>query len=304
MYGTTLVKNQSYWNLNELLRAFMPLPALAAVLSLVACGGGFHAVSPSNPTSKPVPTSPAPENPVEKDQSQQIPTPDSQSSENAPFLPDYKPFPLLWEQGRPENIPWSHYLYSIIATDGSDLFNTDVQDVADFCPKYAQLTVDQRVNFWAFLFSAIARFESNYDPTDRFPETGMGTDPVTHQRVYSEGLLQMSYQDTLHYGSDCNFDRLADQNLGVKDPKRSILDPYRNLKCGVHVLNKQIARYKKIEVTQGGYWSTIMPNHHNELTGIKAYTRKIPFCEAGGAAATDDKSIDANQIMGLSSQEY
>lgn len=107
----------------------------------------------------------------------------------------------------------------------------------------------------------------------------MGTDAVTGAQVYSEGLLQMSYQDTQWY-TFCEFDWSKDRNLSATDPRKTIFDPKKNLACGLRVLANQIAKKGLIAVTSGTYWAVITPgNKYNKLAEIRALVAKSPGCQ-------------------------
>jgi hypothetical protein len=116
----------------------------------------------------------------------------------------------------------------VIQNETADQMLPGTTDVTLFCPKYFSLSTDLKVNFWGALFAG-------YNPTSRYQETTMATDPVTHPPVYSEGLLQLSYQDITGW-SFCDFDWSQDRTLSPKDPKKTILDPYRNLECGIKIM--------------------------------------------------------------------
>lgn len=147
-----------------------------------------------------------------------------------------------------------------------------------FCPKYQSLDNNQRANVWAALFSGVAKYESAYSPTSRYQETTMGTDPITQQPVWSEGLLQLSYQDIQGFPF-CDFDWSKDKSLNPTDPNKTILDPYKNLYCGVGIMAKQITRKGLITVSSGAYWSTLKSGgRYQQIAGISAIVKKIPFC--------------------------
>lgn len=154
------------------------------------------------------------------------------------------------------------------------------EDVESFCPTYYTLSYDQRVNFWAYLISAMTKYESAFNPLSRYKETTMGTDPITGQAVYSEGLLQLSYQDSRNYSFCDEFDWSVDSKLSPTDPRKSILDPYKNLKCGIQILNHQVMRKNLIGVGSGAYWAVIKSNSsYNKIAQIKGLTTQIPFCK-------------------------
>jgi hypothetical protein len=129
------------------------------------------------------------------------------------------------------------------------------------------------------LISAVAKYESNFKATTRFKEPGMGTDPVTGAPVYSEGLLQLSYQDARTH-KFCAFDWERDRKLPLADPRRTILDPMINLKCGILILANQVKRYNRISILSGAYWSVLRPPgaNYSKVLQIRALTRKLSFC--------------------------
>lgn len=191
--------------------------------------------------------------------------------------PNFEVYPLLWESAHAQGRAWTQYVIQLIQTDAPDLM-AGAHDVQTFCPRYRHLAANERTNFWALLVSAMVKYESNFDPTNRMHETTMGTDPVTGKPVYSEGLLQLSYQDTRYYRF-CAFDWNRDKHLSPRDPRKTILDPYRNLHCGVKILNQQIRNKKRITLSRGVYWSVLKLNgKYSKISRIAELTKKMPGC--------------------------
>ena len=193
--------------------------------------------------------------------------------------PSFKMTPLAWESTKfPERSLWSAYLQKIISTEWSSLL-PGANDITDFCPTYNNLDNDERANVWAQLFVAIAKFESGYSPTSRMQETTMGTDPVTNQPVYSEGLLQLSYQD-VEWAPWCQFEWTKDKSLSGSDPKKTILNPYRNLYCGVGIMAKQIKTKGSIVVSSGVYWAVIKAGgRYQQIASIQGIVKSLPLCK-------------------------
>lgn len=185
----------------------------------------------------------------------------------------------LWEQATiAGSQEWSQFSYKTIADSGADLIDGS-GDTTNFCPAYFSLAANQKISFWVFLVSAIVRYESNFDPTSRYEETTLGIDPITGDTVMSEGLLQLSYQDSQNYPFCNQFDWNRDKNLAADDPGKTILDPKRNLACGIRILNEQVARTGLIAFDRGNYWSTLMPNgNYSRVARIQALTKQISFC--------------------------
>lgn len=166
---------------------------------------------------------------------------------------------LSWEnttQAHPERAPWSDSLLALVAANLADF--SQASDVTIFCPNIRQLSQAQQSMAIAELVIADIYYESGYDPTSRMQETTMGQDPLTHLPVFSEGLLQLSYQDQ-EWAPFCKFDWPHDKLLSPTDPKKTILDPYINLACGVKIMSNQV-KNKGSFTTQSNYWSTLKNN--------------------------------------------
>ena len=150
--------------------------------------------------------------------------------------------------------------------------NIDILDKASdmdyFCPNYDSLEKYQKINVWAQLFAAMSYYESAFQPTARFVEPTRDIDPVTNGPIISEGLLQLGYSDKLYHG--CNFNWVADQRYSETDSRRTILDPYNNLSCGVIIMTHQIQKYGSIVISHGAYWAVLKIGHRNiKLEEIK-----------------------------------
>jgi len=186
--------------------------------------------------------------------------------------------PLAWEsQKYPERLQWSQYLFNSIETYFADL--DLVQDADRFCPNYYQLNPNERANFWGQLFAAISYFESGWNPTTRFHESTMGIDPVTNMSVYSEGLLQLSYQDT-KWAKWCEFDWSKDRHLKPNDPRKTIFDPQKNLTCGVGIMARQIKRTGNIVLSTGVYWAVLRENgRYQKINQIANIVRRHAYCK-------------------------
>lgn len=174
-------------------------------------------------------------------------------------LPSYGK--LSWEKNHPERKAWSEFVFGVFEKELFAAFDS-AKDAKRICPKYAALTRSQKILIWGELISAMAYFESGWSPVSRMTETTMGIDPVTGKRVESEGLLQLSYQDVPNYGSVlksplCKIDWQKDKNLSATDPKKTILDPYINLECGLRILANQVAKKGNVILSSGVYWSVI-----------------------------------------------
>lgn len=154
-------------------------------------------------------------------------------------------------------------------------------DVRKFCPSFYRMSdTDKRV-FWAYFFQALAGAEAGLNPTSRVrhtePEVAV-IDRVTHRYVRSEGLLQLTYEDSTRYG--CDFDWTKDRELPASDPAKSILQPKNNLECGVKILNDQIITHHHGLVWKKSYWSTLEPGTVPYRSFLKQMINPPEACEA------------------------
>lgn len=185
--------------------------------------------------------------------------------------------PLLWESKRAEGKQWTEATKKMIAQHGPTLLR-GTSDVKEFCPNFFSLSVPQKIHFWSFMISVLTRYESYYNPVVRYIEHNQGVDRVTGKPVASEGLLQLSYQDTLKY-KFCDFDWSIDSKLSETDPKKTIFDPIKNLRCGIGILDLQVQKYDKFATDKGAYWAVIMPSHkNNRLAKIAVDVKQLPYC--------------------------
>jgi len=132
--------------------------------------------------------------------------------------------------------------------------------VAQFCPRFGAMSEADRRAFWAYFFQALSGAEAGLKATanvqHREPQVAV-VDGVSHRMVRSEGLLQLTYEDSARYG--CNFDWNADQQLLEHDPAKTILQPRNNLLCGVSILDNQLVVQRKPLLSFSSYWSTLRP---------------------------------------------
>lgn len=130
-----------------------------------------------------------------------------------------------------------------------------------YCPRFAQEPEADKRAFWAYTFQALAAAEAGLNPTSDVHHTTAAAvnkiDPVTHARAHQEGLLQLKYEDAQRYG--CPFDFQHDRTLPEKSPDRTILQPGKNLACGLRIMQNQIITQGKPLVTRTSYWATLQP---------------------------------------------
>ena len=155
------------------------------------------------------------------------------------------------------------------AVSATSLSGQVPNDIQQFCPRYSSLLADSRVMFWAGLLSAMAKFESNFNPETAFTEN---LKDRNGQNVVSRGLLQISVESANQRRYGCKI--VAAKNLH---------DPATNLACGARILSTWVEIDGVVAyangVTAGGarYWSVLRTSSHS-LDEIKAITRGFGFC--------------------------
>ncbi len=172
----------------------------------------------------------------------------------------------LWEGKHIHAAQWSRHVLQQLDVLGKALISTVPKDYATYCPRYPQLTPDQRKQVWLRVISAMARYESGFRPTLTYRESFYDS---SGQRVVSSGLLQISIRSGNYYG--CGF-----------RSNRDLLVAEKNLSCGIRILNYWMNRDRRIAGHSGGgwkggarYWSVLRTSsyaHRSILSLVKNTT--------------------------------
>lgn len=210
------------------------------------------------------PVVPAEAPPVVEAPVEQEPVETPEVEEPAPYP---KP-PLRADWPNPE---WSEMTAKAIRELGGELLRANPVDFKEFC---SNPRVDP-ISFYVMVISAMSRFESGFKPATSYTE---GFKDAKGKLVISRGLLQLSQESANGYG--CN----------ITDAKQ-LHDPETNLRCTVRILNRWVARDKRlggIDRTNGGaarYWSVMRAMKYDskkktwvkktELPAIKAKVQKL-----------------------------
>ena len=154
----------------------------------------------------------------------------------------------LWEAKVSDGKNWTAHVMNKLDTLGIDMLSVLPADYATYCPKYSGFTYTQRKEFWAYLMSAMVKYESNFNTNSLYQESfsdGGG------RPVISRGLLQISIESANGY--ECAFRNAQELH-----------DPYLNLSCGIRILNRWVGRDVRIagkvnNAWKGGarYWSVL-----------------------------------------------
>jgi len=195
------------------------------------------------------------------------PAPPTPMAEQKAELGDDETWDPAWDQTIEEALP-------------SDLLSSKVsKDVKTFCPRFNSLSIADKRAFWAYFFQALAGAEAGLRTTANVrhtePEVAV-VDGVSHRMVRSEGLLQLTYEDSDRYG--CDFDWEIDKELPEHDPDKTILQPKNNLLCGVKILTNQLVDQRKPLLTRSSYWSTLRPGYPGYSTFLKQMANTPEAC--------------------------
>ena len=136
------------------------------------------------------------------------------------------PSGMPWDGKHAEASRWAQYTEDAIAQYGSAMRSKRPGDIASFCPNYANLDEKGRTQFWVGLVAAIARYESNYNPSTRYQENFKDSSGTA---VVSRGLLQISAESARNYGCSVS------SGSALHDAKV-------NLTCGVRIINHWLRR--------------------------------------------------------------
>ena len=140
----------------------------------------------------------------------------------AKTLPDlvaYIPgsLPTMRWDARPEAAAWTAQTMAVVAAHDAELANTVPADIATFCPRYPNATLNERRAFWVGLLSATAKHESGFNPR----AAGGGGRYV--------GLMQISPRTASH--SRCAARSATDLKDGAA-----------NLACAVQIAAPKVAQ--------------------------------------------------------------
>lgn len=133
-------------------------------------------------------------------------------------------------------------------------------------------TLVPEIKYWQSVFKALAFAESNFKLNCRYVEPpSLGKDAVTGKQNTSEGLLQLSYQDSRFHG--CSFDWDSDKNKNAFDLSKSIFDIQKNITCGLMIMNKLVGKKGHYVFNDGNYWAVLKPKNKRHEVFIKKFNQ-------------------------------
>ncbi len=175
-------------------------------------------------------------------------------------MPEPEPeLPVTRWDHRPEAENWTRMALTAIDTHGTALPATLPADIQRFCPGYATASEDDRAAFWVGLFSALAEYESTWNPR----AAGAGG-------LY-RGLLQISPRTAEWVGCRARGDDLYDGGA--------------NLSCAVRIAARQVERTGVI-VGENGRWGGLAADwgpmrDARKVNAMATWTSQQNYCQAG-----------------------
>lgn len=167
----------------------------------------------------------------------------------------YNP-PMQWD-ARPEARVWTATTLAAVADHDPSLAGVVPADIDVWCPGYATASVQDRRAFWAGLMSAVARYESAWNPT----ASGAGGRYI--------GVMQIS-------------PRTADYHQCDADTAHELKDGADNLSCATQILASAVSRDGLVSGDGNrGIGRDWMPMRDAEKRAAMAeWTRAQPYCRA------------------------
>jgi len=137
--------------------------------------------------------------------------------------------------------------------------------------------LNKSLRHWQSVFKAMAYAESGFKPIERYVEPpSLGKDVITGRQNTSEGLFQMSYQDSKYHG--CKFDWNQDKNKSDNDPTKTIFDIRNNTECAMDVLDFLVKKHGSYIFNSGHYWAVLKPSNKRHgvfLSRYESYMKKV-----------------------------
>jgi len=130
--------------------------------------------------------------------------------------------PVMGWDARPEAAEWTARTLRAVGAEDARLAARVPADIATFCPTYADAPLPQRRAFWAGALSAVARYESSWNPQ----AAGGGGAYL--------GIMQISTRTAEQHGC------AATSAAGLKDG--GLKNGGANLECAVQIMAAAVGR--------------------------------------------------------------
>ncbi len=175
--------------------------------------------------------------------------------------------PMRWDH-RPEAVAWTTSTLLAVSTKDPVLSEQVPADITAWCPAYPKADLGARRAFWAGLLSAVAKYESSWNPV----ASGGGGRWI--------GLMQIAPQTAANYGC-------AATSAGA------LKDGSANLQCAVEIMSDQVAKDGLVAgAGNRGVGRDWMPlRDSTKRAEMAEWTRAQPYCAAGMDAMASEESV-------------
>ena len=162
---------------------------------------------------------------------------------------------MRWDH-RPEAAEWTRQSLAAIARHDAVLAGAVPTDVQAWCPGYAAKSLEERRAFWSGMMSAVAEYESMWNPQ----AVGGGGRWI--------GLMQISPRSAKNHGC-------AQTSAGA------LKDGATNLECAVQILAYQVARDGQVAGKGNrGIGRDWMPlRKASQRAEVSEWTRSQSYCQ-------------------------
>lgn len=168
--------------------------------------------------------------------------------------PPVAALPVMQWDHHPEAPEWTEATLDALEQEGATLLSLVPQDIASWCPAYPAAPTEQRAAFWAGLLSALARFESTWNPG----AVGGGGQWF--------GLVQIAPATARGYGCDAT-------------TGDALTDGAANLQCAVRIAARTVPRDGVVASGGGGFAADWGPFANAERRAAMAeWTRQQDYC--------------------------
>lgn len=248
---------------------FISIIFLAIITTACSSANEHSALTSSINTSRPINhiSTPMPVNHATTTLASSSNTPLPIPPENNPI--SEKSYPSAAWDIKPDGRKWTKITHTAISELGKNLLTSVPKDIKDYCSAYDHLSNENRKDFWVYLISSLARFESNYNPNEKYVENFRDRNG---NFVISRGLLQISKESANGYGC-----KIEDEN--------ELHDPEVNIRCGIRIINHWVSKDGVIAAQTSNegwrgaarYWSPF--RNQSKRTTIASETSSQSYCQ-------------------------
>lgn len=164
------------------------------------------------------------------------------------------PMPMGWDH-RPEATEWTNRAMAALAVEDAALAASVPADIETWCPGYETASMTERRAFWAGLMSAVAKYESSWNPQ----AAGGGGRYI--------GVMQISPASARFHGCEA-------------DTAGELKDGAANLECAAEMIAKGVAMDGMVAGSgrQGAGRDWMPFRNAAKRAEMSAWTRAQPYC--------------------------